>query len=109
MAWLYLSIAIISEVIGTLALKVSDGFNNLTASAICVIAYCVAFYCLSLVVKEVPVGVAYAVWSGAGIVLVTALGSIFFKQMPNIPTLLGMALIILGVIIINIFSKNMTH
>tara|TARA_Y100001956_G_scaffold49656_1_gene48335 strand:+ start:424 stop:597 length:174 start_codon:yes stop_codon:yes gene_type:complete len=57
----------------------------------------------------VPVGVAYAVWSGAGIVLVTALGSIFFKQMPNIPTLLGMALIILGVIIINIFSKNTTH
>lgn len=56
-----------------------------------------------------PVGVAYAVWSGAGIVLVTALGSIFFKQMPNIPTLLGMALIILGVIIINIFSKNTTH
>ena len=109
MAWLYLSIAIISEVIGTLALKVSDGFTNLTASAICVIAYCVAFYCLSLVVKEVPVGVAYAVWSGAGIVLVTALGSLFFKQMPNIPTLLGMALIILGVIIINIFSKNMTH
>jgi small multidrug resistance pump len=109
MAWFYLSIAIVSEVIGTLALKSSDGFTHLPSSTLCIIAYSIAFYCLSLVVKDVSVGVAYAIWSGAGIVLITALSALLFKQIPDFAALVGMTLIIAGVIVINIFSKSVSH
>lgn len=109
MAWFYLTIAIVSEVIGTLALKSSDGFTHLVSSTLCIIAYSIAFYCLSLVVKDVSVGVAYAIWSGAGIVLITALSALLFKQTPDLAAIIGMTLIIAGVIVINIFSKSVSH
>lgn len=109
MAWFYLTIAIVSEVIGTLALKSSNGFTHLTSSTLCIIAYSIAFYCLSLVVKDVSVGVAYAIWSGAGIVLITALSALLFKQTPDLAAIIGMTLIIAGVIVINIFSKSVSH
>lgn len=109
MAWLYLFIAIVAEVIGTAALKASEGFNNTTASAVCVIGYGVAFYLLSIVVKTVPVGIAYAIWSGAGIVLITAVGAMWFKQIPDLPAVIGICLIIAGVLVINVFSKTVSH
>ncbi len=109
MAWLYLAIAILSEVSGTLALKASDGFSNPVASTLCVIAYGIAFYFLSLVIKTIPVGIAYAVWSGAGIVLITSVAALWFREIPDIPALLGIALIIAGVIVINVYSKSVGH
>lgn len=109
MAWVYLAIAILSEVVGTLALKISDGFSHVTASIVCVIAYGIAFYCLSLVVKSVPVGIAYAIWAGAGIVLITLLSALWFKQIPDMAAVLGMVLIIAGVLVINLFSDSVSH
>lgn len=109
MGWVYLAIAIVSEVIGTLALKASNGFSHSVASTVCIVAYCIAFYFLSLVVKTVPVGVAYAVWSGAGIVLITSIAALWFKQIPDLAALVGIALIIAGVVVINVFSKSMSH
>lgn len=109
MAWLYLAIAILSEVSGTLALKASDGFSNPVASTLCVIAYGIAFYFLSLVIKTIPVGIAYAVWSGAGIVLITSFAALWFREIPDAPALLGIALIIAGVIVINVYSKSVGH
>lgn len=104
--FIYLSIAIIAEVIATMALKASEGFNNHVYSTVCIVGYAVAFYCLSLVLKTVPVGIAYAIWSGAGIVLISLLGVLFFKQIPDLPALIGIGLIIAGLIVINLFSKT---
>lgn len=69
----------------------------------------VAFYLLSIVVKTVPVGIAYAIWSGAGIVLITAVGIMWFKQIPDLPAVIGIGLIITGVLVINVFSKTVSH
>lgn len=109
MAWVYLAAAIISEVIGTVALKASDGFNNSTASTVCIAGYCVAFYCLAEVVKTVPVGIAYAIWAGSGIVLVTVAGALWFKQIPDLAAIVGIALIIAGVLVIKLLSKAVSH
>ena len=109
MGYWYLALAIGSEVIATLALKASDGFTNTTSSTICVIGYGVAFYFLSLVLKTVPVGVAYAIWAGMGIVLIAAISAVIYKQIPDLPALIGMCLILAGVIVINVFSKTVGH
>ncbi|MEG3753932.1 multidrug efflux SMR transporter [Psychromonas arctica] len=109
MGYWYLTIAIISEVIGTLALKASDGFNHWIYGGICIAAYVVAFYFLSLVLKTVPIGIAYAIWAGMGIVLVAAVGAVVYKQIPDIATIIGMLFIIIGVIILNVFSNNTGH
>jgi len=109
MGYWYLTIAIISEVIGTLALKASDGFNHWIYGGICIAAYVVAFYFLSLVLKTVPIGIAYAIWAGMGIVLVAAVGAIVYKQIPDMATIIGMLFIIIGVIILNVFSNNTGH
>ena len=105
MAYIYLSIAIILEVIATNFLKTSDGFTKLVPSLIVAIGYGGAFFFLSLVLKTIPVGVAYAIWAGAGIALVTIVASIVFKQTPDLPAIIAIALIILGVITIKAFSK----
>lgn len=105
MAYIYLSIAIILEVIATNFLKTSDGFTKLVPSLIVAIGYGGAFFFLSLVLKTIPVGVAYAIWAGAGIALVTLVAAIAFKQTPDLPAMIGIALIILGVITIKAFSK----
>jgi small multidrug resistance pump len=107
--YLFLLIAIVSEVIGTSALNSSEGFSKLWPSVLTVAAYGVAFYCLSLTLKQIPVGVAYAIWSGLGIVLVTLVGIVLFKQKPDAPAVIGMALIVAGVVVMNVFSKMSAH
>ena len=109
MGYWYLEIAIIAEVIATSALKASGEFTKLVPSIIVVTGYGVAFYFLSLVLRTIPVGVAYAIWNGMGIVLITIVGSVFFKQIPDVPALIGMILIISGVVVINVFSKIISN
>lgn len=103
--WLFLAIAIISETIATSALKSSEGFTRLLPSVLVVVGYGVAFYFLSLTLRTIPVGIAYAVWSGVGIVLITTVGWLVFGQKLDLPALIGMALIIAGVVVMNVFSK----
>lgn len=107
--WLFLLAAIVAEVIATSALKASEGFTKAGPSAIVVVGYGAAFYCLSLTLRTIPVGVAYAVWSGLGIVLITVFAWIYFGQKLDTPALLGIALILAGVIIMNVFSKASAH
>lgn len=109
MNWLYLIIAIVSEVIGTSALKASEGFTKLNASLLVILGYGTAFYFLSLTLKTIPVGVAYAVWSGVGVVLVTLVGMFLFNQRIDLAGWLGIVLISSGVIVLNLFSKTSVH
>ena len=109
MGYGYLALAIVSEVIATLALKKSDGFSDATFSSICVVGYMAAFYFLSIVLKTVPVGIAYAIWAGMGIFLVALFSAIFFKQIPDLPAVIGMLFILTGVVIIHVFSKSVSH
>ena len=108
-AWMILGLAIVAEVIGTTALKASENFTRLVPSLIVVVGYGVAFYCLSLVLKSVPVGIAYAVWSGLGIVLITAVAWLLYGQRIDLAGLIGMGLIIAGVVVLNVFSKATAH
>ena len=108
-AYLYLGIAIIAEVIATTALRASEGFTQLWPSAISIAGYVVAFYFLSLTLKTMPVGIAYAIWSGVGIVLISLAGWLIYKQLLDLPAILGMGLIMAGVIVINLFSKTAVH
>ncbi len=108
-SYIYLLLAIICEIIATTFLKKSEGFTRLLPSAITIIGYSVAFYFLSITLRHIPVGITYAIWSGVGIVAITIIGIIAFKQIPDWPAIIGMALIIIGVIIIHLFSKMGTH
>lgn len=108
-AWLLLGTAIVAEVIGTSALKASEGFTRLVPSVVVVLGYAVAFYCLSLVLKTVPVGIAYAVWSGLGIVLITLVAFVVYGQTIDPLGLIGMGLIVAGVVVLNVFSKAAVH
>ena len=108
MGCLYLGIAVAAEVIATSALKASDGFTRPLPTVIVALGYGVAFYFLSLVLKTVPVGVAYAIWSGAGIVLIGLIGWLVLKQPLDVPAMLGMGLIIAGVAVIQLFSRTAT-
>ncbi len=109
MAYLYLAVAIIAEVVATSALKASEEFTKLVPSALVIIGYGVAFYCLTLVLRNIPVGIAYAIWAGLGIVLIAIVGAVLFRQIPDIPAVLGMTLIVSGVVVINVFSKTVSH
>ena len=109
MNWLYLGIAIVAEVIATSALKASEGFSRLWPSVLVVSGYGIAFFCLSLTLRSIPIGIAYAIWSGVGIVLVAAVGAFVFGQRLDLPALIGMGLILLGVIVINVFSGTVRH
>jgi len=109
MSWLFLFIAIVGEVIGTTALKASNGFSKLIPSIVTVISYSFTFYFLSLALKSIPVGLAYAIWGGVGIILISAIGYFIFKQTMDLPAIIGIILIILGTLIINIFSKSVSH
>ncbi len=106
MSYFYLFCAIITEVIATTALKASDGFSKFLPSIIVVVGYSVSFYFLSLSLKTIPVGMAYAIWAGLGIVLIVIFGMIFLKQTPDIASIVGISFIILGVVIMNLFSKT---
>jgi len=109
MAYLYLAIAIIAEVAATSALKASSEFTKLLPSLIVVIGYGIAFYFMTLVLRTIPIGITYAVWSGVGIVLVAVVGVFLYKQVPDIPAIIGMGLIISGVVVIHVFSKTVSH
>lgn len=107
--WLFLGVAIVSEVIATSALKASEGFSHFWFSLVVVIGYGVSFYCLALTLKMIPMGVVYAIWSGIGIVLITLVGWFLFKQKLDLPALIGIGLIAAGVVVMNVFSKTMEH
>jgi small multidrug resistance pump len=103
---LYLFIAILAEVIATSALKSAEGFTKLGPSILVVVGYGAAFYLLSLVLRHMTVGVTYAIWSGVGIVLVALVGFVVFREMPDTPAIIGMAMIIAGVTVIHTFSNT---
>jgi small multidrug resistance pump len=107
--WLYLTVAIISEVVATSALKSAEGFTKLGPSAIVAVGYATAFYFLSLTLKGMPVGVAYAIWSGAGTALVTLFAWAFMGQKLDVAGGLGILLIVTGVVVLNVFSQAAKH
>jgi multidrug transporter EmrE-like cation transporter len=103
-AWL--AIAIVAEVIATTALKASDGFRHTTPSVITAIGYGIAFWCMSQAMRTVPVGIVYALWSGVGIVLITAIAWVLYRQQIDTAGLIGIGLILAGVVVIQVFSKT---
>jgi small multidrug resistance pump len=107
--WIFLSVAIVSEVIATSALKASEGFSRLWPSLIVVTGYAAAFYFLSLTLKTIPVGIAYAIWSGAGIALITLIAWVLYGQSLDTPAIIGLLLIVSGVVVLNVFSKSVSH
>ncbi|WP_367025859.1 SMR family transporter [Methylococcus sp. ANG] len=107
--WIFLSVAIVSEVIATSALKASEAFSRLWPSTIVIVGYAAAFYFLSLTLKAIPVGVAYAIWSGVGIVLIALIAWILYGQALDLPAIIGMSLIVAGVVVLNLFSKAISH
>lgn len=109
MHWLLLFGAILAEVVGTTALKASEGFTRLAPSAIVVAAYALAFYLLSLTMQRIPMSISYAVWSGVGIVLITLIGYVVYRQALDLPALVGLTLILCGVVVIQLFSKSIAH
>jgi small multidrug resistance pump len=109
MNWLYLAIAILSEVVATSALKASAGFSRFLPSVLVVGGYALAFYFLSLTLRVIPVGIAYAIWSGVGVVLVCLLGWLVYGQKLDIAAGIGIALIVAGVVVLNAFSTTPSH
>ncbi|HAA14628.1 MAG TPA: QacE family quaternary ammonium compound efflux SMR transporter [Cytophagales bacterium] len=109
MKWTFLAIAITAEVVATSALKASEGFTKLGPSVLVVGGYILAFYFLSLTLKDMSVGVAYAIWSGVGTVFIALVGSFVFKQKLDMPAIIGLVLIVAGVVVINVFSKSVSH
>ncbi|RZJ11136.1 MAG: QacE family quaternary ammonium compound efflux SMR transporter [Haliea sp.] len=108
-AYLALGIAIVSEVIATTALKSSESFTRLLPSAIAIVGYAAALYLLTIAMKTIPTGVAYAIWSGLGIVLISITAYFIHHQKLDLAALLGMALIVAGVLVLNLFSKASAH
>lgn len=108
-SYVFLALAILSEVIATTALKATAGFTRLWPSLLSVAGYGAAFYCLSRTMDHIPVGVTYAIWSGAGLVLITLLARLLFDQRPDLPALLGMGLIMSGIAVMGIFSRSFGH
>lgn len=104
--WFYLSIAIVAEVVGTSFLKSAEGFTRLVPSVVVVVSYVVAFFFLGLALRTLPVGIAYAIWAGVGVALIALAGYVFFGQRLDVPAIAGMALIVAGVVVINVFSRT---
>ena len=109
MKWIFLLIAISGELVGTSALKSAEGFTKIGPSIVSVLGYVVSFYFLSLTLKDIPVGIAYALWSGIGIVLVSIIGYFMYGQKLDTPAMIGIGFIIVGVVIMNLFSKSVSH
>ncbi len=108
-AYLYLLLAIAAETVGTTALQASQQFTRLGPSVLVVLGYGLAFYLLSLSLREIPVGIAYAMWSGLGIVFIAAIGMIVFGQRLDLPAVIGILMILAGILVIQLFSKTNTH
>ncbi|WP_179951294.1 DMT family transporter [Billgrantia lactosivorans] len=109
MAFVYLALAIVAEVVATSALKATDGFTRPGPSLLVVVGYALAFFMLSLVLRTIPVGIAYALWAGLGIVLVALVGVVVYGQRPDPPAILGIGLIVAGVVVIQLFSRVSAH
>ena len=109
MNYLFLGIAILFEVVATTALKQTDGFTRLLPSLLAVTGYALAFYFLSLPMRSLPVGIIYALWSGIGMVFIAGIGWVLFHQSLDLAAIIGIALIISGVIVLNLFSKTLVH
>jgi small multidrug resistance pump len=107
--WIFLAVAIVSEVIATSALKATEGFTRLWPSLIVTVGYLSAFYFLSLTLKTIPIGVAYAIWSGAGVALIALIAWIFFGQALDAGAVIGLSLIVAGVVVLNVFSRTISH
>lgn len=107
--YLYLGCAVVLEVIGTSALKMSDSFTKLTPSIVTIVTYGAALALLAVTLRTIPVGIAYAIWAGAGIVLITLVGWLWFKQPLDLPTILGLGLIIAEVVVVHGFSQTLHH
>lgn len=107
--WIVLALAIVLEICGTLLLKLSNGFTNWQSAVGALFCYGLAFYFLSLLLKTIPVGIAYAIWSGVGIAAVSLIGWLFMNQKLDMAALIGIGMIITGVLVINLFSQAGTH
>ncbi|MFO7528711.1 MAG: SMR family transporter [Marinobacter sp.] len=108
-SWLLLGIAIVAEVVATSGLKASESFTRLWPSLLVIAGYAFAIYLLSITLEEIPVGLAYAIWAGLGIVLVAFVGWLVYGQALDAASVIGIALIISGVVVINLFSKAIVH
>ena len=104
-----LAIAIVAEVIATSALRASEGFTRLVPALVVLLGYGISFYCLSLTLKSLPVGIVYAIWSGVGIVLITLVAILMYRQVPDLAAVAGLSLIVAGVVVLNLFSKMQAH
>lgn len=109
MVYLMLILAVVAEVVATSALKASAGFTKPLPSLLVVVGYALAFYLLGRVLTVVPVGVAYAIWAGLGIVLVSLVGMLMFKERPDAPAVIGIGLIVAGVVVLQVFSRSTFH
>jgi len=109
MGYLYLAIAIVAEVAGTVALKASAEFTQPVSSMVVVVGYAIAFFFLALTFRTIPVGIAYALWCGAGIALIVIAGAVLFNEVPDLPAIIGLGLIVMGAVIVNTMSLTTTH
>lgn len=108
-SYLYLAIAIVAEVVATLSLKAVDGFSKPLPLLLVVTGYLIAFWMLALTIRTIPIGIAYAIWAGLGIVLVSGIAALLYQQRLDMPALLGITLIVGGVMIIQLFSQSSGH
>lgn len=109
MTYFILMLAIVAEVIATTALKASDSFSKLGPSVVVVFGYILSFYLLTIVMRSLPTGVTYAIWSGLGVVLISLFGYFYANEKLDMAAWIGMSLIVLGVVVINVFSKTVSH
>ncbi|MBR7889219.1 multidrug efflux SMR transporter [Marinomonas sp. A79] len=109
MTYFILFLAIVAEVVATSALKASDSFSKLGPSIIVVVGYIFSFYLLTIVMRTIPTGVTYAIWSGLGVVLISLFGYLFANEKLDLAAWIGMSLIVIGVVVINVFSKTVSH
>lgn len=109
MHYIFLALAIVSEVCATVTLKATESFTVFWPSLVVICGYCLSFYFLSLTLDKIPVGISYAIWSGVGIVLVTVGGYFIYKQSLDLPAVIGIALIVLGVLVVTGLSKSQAH
>ncbi len=108
-AWIFLTVAILAEVIATSALKASAGFTRPGPAAVVIAGYGISFYFLSLALQAIPVGIAYAIWAGVGIVLITAIAWLVYGQTLDTAAFVGLGLILAGVVVLNLFSRSVPH
>ena len=107
--WIFLFFAIVSETFGTMMLNYSEQLSRLWPTIGTIVGYLLSFYLLAQALRTIPVGIAYAIWGAVGIVLIMILGAILFKQMPDLPAIIGILLIMAGIMVINFFSKMEVH